>query len=420
MTYKVDSAAGGYLTLGKLTARLEKKAETQNLPSPAGTDLKGWSGRGAGVEGSSQPNTDGNANQPQSALTLTLSRKRARGPDSSPRPLAPNPSLSPDPCPLFAVRTPIAIVTDLGTEFGVIVDQNGHVDTRVFAGKVKVERRPHVGAPFAEVLLAGQAAHLDRNTAAIEAHADRTPQQQQFIRQLPRPATRDAIQGSFSDAFAGKVSPHWLNPAAATCRNNDVEFADRAYLRTSGDFDYGAHDFVATVKMTNADNGAVPHVANGAAFFGLGDGTISGFYEEPCADQFPSVYLMYAGAGWIDAVAAVHTTEPSKQSPGFRKHRGIPGAKAQPGGTTITARLAWTAATNTAVFSVDADGDGVFEGVLRATYPGLSSSGYTSRLFIGGARGVRFSDFHVVVGPHAEAAPDVDWDDERASSQKQP
>ena len=49
VTYKVDSAAGGYLAVGKLTARLEKKVEAQNLPSPAGTDLKGWSGeRGRG------------------------------------------------------------------------------------------------------------------------------------------------------------------------------------------------------------------------------------------------------------------------------------------------------------------------------------------------------------------------------------
>ena len=115
MSYSVDSAVGGYLAIGKLTARLEKGGK--KLPSPAGTDLKGWSGRGARGEGGSQPNTDGNANQPQSALTLALSRKRARGPDSSPRPLAPNPSLSPDPCPLFSVRTPTAIVTDLGTEF---------------------------------------------------------------------------------------------------------------------------------------------------------------------------------------------------------------------------------------------------------------------------------------------------------------
>lgn len=44
VTYEVDSAAGGYLSVGKLTAKLEKKAEDQSLPSPV-------YGRGAGGEG---------------------------------------------------------------------------------------------------------------------------------------------------------------------------------------------------------------------------------------------------------------------------------------------------------------------------------------------------------------------------------
>ena len=123
VTYQVDSVAGGYLAIGKLTARLEKKAETQNLPSLAGTDLKGWSGRGAGGEGSSQRDTDSDHNQPQSALTLALSRKRARGPDS----------------PLFTISTPTAIVTDLGTEFGVEVMGDGNTVSHVFRGVVKVQ-----------------------------------------------------------------------------------------------------------------------------------------------------------------------------------------------------------------------------------------------------------------------------------------
>ena len=67
VTYEVESAAGGYLSLGKLTARVEKKAEG----------------------GSPIPN-------PQSLI----------------------------PNPLFAVRTPTATVTDLGTEFGVEVQRD--------------------------------------------------------------------------------------------------------------------------------------------------------------------------------------------------------------------------------------------------------------------------------------------------------
>ena len=68
VTYEVESATGGYLSIGKLTGKVEKKA--------------------------------------------------AKG---------------------FCVRTPTAIVTDLGTEFGVEVSKAGHTTSHVFRGVVRVE-----------------------------------------------------------------------------------------------------------------------------------------------------------------------------------------------------------------------------------------------------------------------------------------
>ncbi|MBN1394605.1 MAG: hypothetical protein JW959_06250, partial [Pirellulales bacterium] len=50
--------------------------------------------------------------------------------------------LSSLPSPLFAVRTPTAIVTDLGTEFGVEVDENGNTTSHVFQGLVQVKILP--------------------------------------------------------------------------------------------------------------------------------------------------------------------------------------------------------------------------------------------------------------------------------------
>ena len=82
VTYKVDSAAGGYLSVGKLAARLEKKASSFTSPFESG----------AGGKGGSQQNTDANSNQSQPAHTLPLSRKRESGPDS----------------PLFTITTPTA------------------------------------------------------------------------------------------------------------------------------------------------------------------------------------------------------------------------------------------------------------------------------------------------------------------------
>ena len=210
MTYKVDSAVGGYLAVGKLTARLEKKAETQNLPSPAGTDLKGWSGRGAGGEGGSQHDTDGNHTQLQSALTLTLSRKWARGPDSSPRPLALNPSLSPDPCPLFSVRTPTAVVTDLGTEFGVEVGRDGHTVSHVYRGSVQLQAvsRDGVSESAAQVLRKNECARVDiRGGHAIISSPSGKPVD--FVRSISHPTGKiktldlvDVVAGG--DGFSGR------------------------------------------------------------------------------------------------------------------------------------------------------------------------------------------------------------------------
>ncbi len=79
----------GYLTLGKLTARVEKK--------------------GSGVRGQGS-----DIGAKASSFIL-------------------------HPSSLFSVRTPTAIVTDLGTEFGVEVDQEGGTTSSVFRGRVKVQ-----------------------------------------------------------------------------------------------------------------------------------------------------------------------------------------------------------------------------------------------------------------------------------------
>ncbi|MBU4273306.1 MAG: NPCBM/NEW2 domain-containing protein, partial [Planctomycetes bacterium] len=100
-TYKVESTAGGYLALGKLTARV------------GAGDGKGSSSK---VQGSR-------------STSLTTSHQPLAT-NSNPQSLIPN--------PLFAVRTPTAIVTDLGTEFGVEVDEAGVTESHVFRGKVKV------------------------------------------------------------------------------------------------------------------------------------------------------------------------------------------------------------------------------------------------------------------------------------------
>jgi hypothetical protein len=85
VTYEVESPASGYLSVGKLTARLEERSEARGQ-RPESTDQK----------------------------SEILNDKS------------------------FCVRTPTAIVTDLGTEFGVEVDESGATQSQVFRGSVKV------------------------------------------------------------------------------------------------------------------------------------------------------------------------------------------------------------------------------------------------------------------------------------------
>lgn len=92
VTYEVDSAAGGYLTVGKLTARLDKKEKNSVSRSPL-----------------------------------------------------------PVPSSLFAVRTPTAVVTDLGTEFGVEVNEEGRTFSHVFRGSVEVRTVSTAGGNGAAV-----------------------------------------------------------------------------------------------------------------------------------------------------------------------------------------------------------------------------------------------------------------------------
>lgn len=103
VTYEAESRTGGYLSFGKLTARLEKTS----LPSPA-------SGRGAGGEDALNASTATNSRPPNQKSQIANHKS-------------------------FSVRTPTALITDLGTEFGVEVGAEGVTSTEVFAGSVTVQ-----------------------------------------------------------------------------------------------------------------------------------------------------------------------------------------------------------------------------------------------------------------------------------------
>ncbi len=101
-TYKAESAAGGFLSLGKVTARVESRSRM-----PDGTSR---------------------SRLPSGTLPTDHDTSESRPAGGT----------------YFSVRTPTAVVTDLGTEFGVEVSKNGDTKSHVYQGRV--ELRISVGA----------------------------------------------------------------------------------------------------------------------------------------------------------------------------------------------------------------------------------------------------------------------------------
>ncbi len=190
-SYEVDSPSGGFLSLGKLTARVETKAE---------------GGRGKGEEESRNVQVSKSSNP------------------ESPFPLPPS---------TFVVRTPTAVVTDLGTEFGVEVDRSGGTRSHVFQGKVEMRRVVGgVVGPSAEKLSVGESLSIDakgavarlpatgsfvRDLRAIRAKAAR--QQREAL--LERFRTDPALVAYYAFDNERQAPGRLLNRAAATAGHLD-------------------------------------------------------------------------------------------------------------------------------------------------------------------------------------------------------
>jgi hypothetical protein len=121
VTYEVESKDGGYLSIGKLTARMEKRSEIRDQKSEI---------------------------------------RNQKSPDPWP--------LTPD---LFTIRTPTATVTDLGTEFGVEVGESGSTATHVFRGVVEVQPGEKNGQPSGSAvrLEEDESVRVERRQSGVEA-----------------------------------------------------------------------------------------------------------------------------------------------------------------------------------------------------------------------------------------------------------
>jgi hypothetical protein len=191
--------------------------------------------------------------------------------DSNPQSLIPN--------PLFAVRTPTAIITDLGTEFGVEVNRDGKSVTHVFAGNVKMVR---TGAKDdggeAQILRAGQTAHCSGHEAIVVSVSSEPTKH--FVRSLGFDAA-NAMQ--IVEKFDGErlglnfeqmPSDCYLIGAGAAVFKQPFETSgkqSRGYIRTTTT-DFCNRDFIfdATIDVRLDTS----HKADGShlVFLGIGDG----------------------------------------------------------------------------------------------------------------------------------------------------
>jgi hypothetical protein len=173
VTYKVESKAGGYLSLGKLTARVEKPVVR---------------GQGSGVRSQGSEVSKSQIQNPKSEINQKSEIRNQK---------------------LFVVRTPTAVVTDLGTEFGVAVSKDGQTKSHVFRGLVKVQwvatdRKPQGDGQLLkenESVIVAQAGIED--TALVGASVAPT----EFIREIPDRSTKtldlvDVVAGG--DGFSGR------------------------------------------------------------------------------------------------------------------------------------------------------------------------------------------------------------------------
>jgi len=261
VAYEVTSRDGGFLSVGKLTARLEKRGESQEKRSEVSGQRSGkvasgqWSvasEEGAGVRGQGSET----ANQKSSLSTIHY--------------------------PLFAIKTPTATVTDLGTEFGVEVKKSGVCETQVFSGVVEVQltRSGAEADTVGKKLFAGQTASIEPTGPMKIIHRVESPSG--FVRSL---------QGELNGR--AKATPQQYAPSLATLRDGLV-----THLPLKGNADAGLAGTGGTVKggipwYSDAKFGRVAGVSYNTGSIRLND-NIGAMFENPRKHFTVSMWIKYS------------------------------------------------------------------------------------------------------------------------------
>jgi hypothetical protein len=210
VTYEVESPTGGYLAVGKLTARLDSHSEISNLKS------------------------------------------QIRNPQS--------PDLCPLTSDLFAIRTPTATITDLGTEFGVTVDRDGNNEVEVLQGEVRLQwPAAGSGSPREMHLGAGRSVRVDAKKKTV---TDRVATPTRFVRSLTQKASQ-VISVNFTHGDGIKLDPmdrtgvldaaNWNNVDGSLIPAPTVELHDAAGKPTGANLTWHWSGAVRSPTYYNPD-----------------------------------------------------------------------------------------------------------------------------------------------------------------------
>jgi hypothetical protein len=224
--YEVNSRTGGFLSFGRLTALVEKNDSgfsVHGLNADAGSAVELPNQSAAlGAKGERTANPSLSASQPK------VGRETGPAVSLAPRPYPPSTTRH----PLFAVHTPTAVVTDLGTEFGVEVDKSGTSRAHVFQGRVELRSADgDAGDGRAVELAVGESARVQRGAdqiiAVTRAPAREGARFRTFARRMPRRIPMQLFNTGMG-LKPGDADPHWRIVAVS----NDPRFKPRPAVVT--------------------------------------------------------------------------------------------------------------------------------------------------------------------------------------------
>ncbi|MBN2211106.1 MAG: FecR domain-containing protein [Sedimentisphaerales bacterium] len=141
----------------------------------------------------------------------------------------------------FVVRTPTAVVTDLGTEFGVHVDEDGITESCVFEGKVEVKNRTEntgSGGLEKRMLYAGQAVVVNTTGKIIE----RDYQSYQYVRVKEYRIKRKAAEDSAYYRWLAYSYELQRQPGLVAYYNFERDLTNQNVLRNSAAMTSGGLD----------------------------------------------------------------------------------------------------------------------------------------------------------------------------------